>query len=72
MANEFKQYKPAEALLRKASQVNFQDTDAHYYLGMLLIEKLGQRKSGEEELKCAYQQKPDDKQIKSAYERFVR
>lgn len=69
--SESKQYKEAEKILRQAIEINFADTQAHYQLGMLLIEKLGQRKAGEAELKTAYEQKADDKTIKAAYERFV-
>lgn len=71
LAAETKQYKEAEAMFRKANEINFADTDAHYLLGMLLIEKLGQRKAGEAELKTAIDQKPDDKNFKASYERFV-
>ncbi|CAN5230367.1 hypothetical protein BH11CYA1_BH11CYA1_29000 [soil metagenome] len=70
-ATEAKQYKDAEKLLRKATELNFADTDAHYQLGMLLIEKLGARKAGEAELKTAYEQEPENKQVKAAYSRFV-
>jgi len=72
ISTDFKEYKESEQLLRKACDLNFADSDAHYYLGMLLIEKFNQRKSGEAELKIAFEQKPDDKQIKAAYERFVK
>lgn len=68
---EGKQYKDAEKLLRKATEINFADTEAHYQLGMLLIEKLGARKAGEAELKTAYEQDPEDKLVKAAYSRFV-
>jgi len=71
-AIEAKQYKDAEKLLRKATEINFADTEAHYQLGMLLIEKLGARKAGEAELKTAYEQNPEDKLVKAAYSRFVR
>ncbi len=71
LSSETKQYKEAEALFRKANEINFADTEAHYLLGMLLIEKLGQRKAGEAELKTAIDQKPDDKVYKASYERFV-
>jgi tetratricopeptide (TPR) repeat protein len=72
ISSDYKEYKEAEQLLRKACDLNFADSDAHYYLGMLLIEKFNQRKAGEAELKVAYEQKPDDKQIKAAFERFVK
>lgn len=72
MATEAKQYKDAEKLLRKATEINFADTQAHYQLGMLLIEKLGARKAGEAELKTAYEQDPEDKLVKAAHTRFVR
>jgi tetratricopeptide (TPR) repeat protein len=72
MASEAKQYKDAEKLLRKATEINFADTQAHYQLGMLLIEKLGARKAGEAELKTAYEQAPEDKLVKAAHIRFVR
>jgi tetratricopeptide (TPR) repeat protein len=72
LSSEFKQFKESEQLLRKSCDLNFADSDAHYYLGMLLIEKFNQRKSGEAELKVAFEQKPADKNIKAAYERFVK
>lgn len=71
-SEELKQYKEAEKLFRKATELNFADSDAHYRLGMLLIEKLGRRKDGEAELKTALEQKPEDKEIKAACERFIR
>lgn len=66
-----KDYKGAEKQLQQACQLNFSDAEAHYRLGMLLIEKFGKRKAGEAELKTAYEQRPADKDIKAAYERFV-
>jgi len=70
--SDFKQYKESELLLRKSCDLNFSDSDAHYYLGMLLIEKFNLRKSGEAELKVAFEQKPSDRDIKAAYDRFVK
>ncbi|MBI5175000.1 MAG: tetratricopeptide repeat protein [Candidatus Obscuribacter sp.] len=72
LITEFKDYKEAEKLLTQSCQQNFADSEAHYRLGMLLIEKFGKRKAGEAELKIAYEQNPRDKDIKAAYERFVR
>lgn len=72
LITEFKDYKEAEKLLTQSCQQNFADSEAHFRLGMLLIEKFGKRKAGEAELKIAYEQNPRDKDIKAAYERFVR
>lgn len=67
-----KGYIEAQKLYKQAISLNFADSEAHLKLGLLLIEKCGERKAGEAELKTAREQKPDDKQIKAAYERFVR
>lgn len=72
LSTEFKDHKKAKELLEQSTKVNYADSDAHYRLGMLLIEKFGQRKAGEQEIKTAYEQNPNDKDIKAAYERFVR
>lgn len=66
-----KKYKEAEAEYRKAIELAISDAEAHYRLGMLLIEKFGQRRGGEQELRTAYEQDSADAEIKAAYERFV-
>ena len=66
-----KKYKEAEQDYRKAIELNLADAEAHYRLGMLLIEKFGQRRGGEQELRTAYEQNSGDAEIKAAYERFV-
>lgn len=66
-----KKYKEAEQEYRKAIELNVADAEAHFRLGMLLIEKFGQRKGGEQELRTAYEQNANDPDIKAAYERFV-
>lgn len=66
-----KKYKEAEQEYRKAIELNLADAEAHYRLGMLLIEKFGQRRGGEQELRTAYEQDSKDAEIKAAYERFV-
>lgn len=71
-ATYFKKYKEAETDYRKAIEVNVADSEAHYRLGLLLIEKLSQRKAGEAELKTAQSQNPNDAEIQAACERFVR
>jgi len=68
----YKQFKPAEQLLREALQANLSDSQAHFRLGMLLIEKLGMRKEGESELLTALSQDPENREIKTAVERFTR
>lgn len=71
-SNYLKKYKEAEAEFRKAIDLNMADAEAHYRLGLLLIEKLGQRRAGEAELKTALAQSPNDPEVKAAHERFVR
>lgn len=66
-----KRYKDAEGTFRKAIEINTADSEAHLRLGLLLIEKLGQRKAGEVELRTALSQNPNDPQIKAACERFA-
>jgi Tfp pilus assembly protein PilF len=70
--SHYKQFKSAEQLLRQALEANLSDSQAHYRLGMLLIEKLGLRKEGESELKTALSQDPENREIKTAVERFAR
>lgn len=70
--SHYKQFKVAETLLREALQANLSDSQAHYRLGMLLIEKMGLRKEGESELKTALSQDPENREIKTAVERFTR
>lgn len=69
---KFKDHKQAEQLLRQAIACDMGDSEAHYLLGMLLIERLGKRIEGESELKTANAQDPENKEIKAAVERFVR
>ncbi len=66
-----KKYQEAEADFRKAIELNLSDWEAHLRLGLLLIERLSQRKAGEAELKTAMSQNPDDPEVKSACDRFV-
>ena len=70
--SHYKQFKSAEQLLRQALEANLSDSQAHFRLGMLLIEKLGLRKEGESELKTALTQDPENREIKTAVERFAR
>lgn len=70
--SHYKQFKTAEKLLREALQANLSDSQAHFRLGMLLIEKLGARKEGESELQTALSQDPENREIKTAVERFSR
>lgn len=70
-ASYLKKYQEADADFRKAIEINLSDSEAHLRLGLLLIEKLGQRKAGESELKTAMSQNPDDAEIRTAFERFV-
>lgn len=71
LARSFKKYKEAESHYRKAIELNNALPEAHYLLGLLLVEKLGMRKSGDEELRTAYEQNPSDPQIKAAFSRYV-
>lgn len=70
--SHYKQFKSAEQLLRQALETNLSDSQAHYRLGMLLIEKMGLRKEGESELRTALSQDPENREIKTAVERFSR
>ena len=67
----YKDHKDAEAHYRSAINLNSTCSEAHFRLGMLMIEKFGMRKSGSEELRIAYQQNPNDPEIKTAFLRFV-
>jgi len=71
LAHSSKRYKEAEAHYRKAIEVNNNLSEAHYLLALLLIEKLGMRKSGDIELRKAYEQEPTNPQIKAAFLRYV-
>jgi tetratricopeptide (TPR) repeat protein len=71
LARSFKQYKEAESYYRKAIELNNGLSEAHFLLGQLLVEKLGMRKSGDEELRIAHEQNPNDPQIKAAFGRYV-
>lgn len=68
----FKQYKEAQAEYGKAIELNVADAEAHFRLGLLLIEKFGERKAGERELRTAHEQNAQDPEIRAAYERYVR
>lgn len=70
--SQLKKYKEAEAAYRKAIELNMQAAEAHCRLGLLLIEKLGRRASGETELQRARELDGNDKTIKYAFERYVR
>lgn len=67
-----KKFKEAEAAYRKAIEINIADSEAHLRLGLLLIEKFGQRKLGERELRTAQEQNPGSPEVKDAFERYVR
>lgn len=67
----YKEHKKAEEHYRKAIELNNTCSEAHFHLGMLMIEKFGLRKGGSEEVRIAYQQNPDDPEIKAAFSRFV-
>jgi tetratricopeptide (TPR) repeat protein len=66
----FKKYQEAQAEYSKAIELNLADSEAHLRLGLLLVEKLGQRKAGSAELRTAFEQHPEDAEIKAAYDRF--
>lgn len=72
LSEKFKDRKAAEQLYRQAIESNIGDSEAHFRLGMLLIEHLGRRKEGETELTTASKQDPANHEIKAAVERFVR
>ena len=67
----YKEHKKAEEHYRKAIELNSTCSEAHFRLGMLMIEKFGLRKGGSEEVRIAYQQNPADPEIKAAFFRFV-
>ncbi|HEY9682421.1 MAG TPA: tetratricopeptide repeat protein [Oculatellaceae cyanobacterium] len=67
----FKSHKEAEEHYKRAIALSSTCSEAHFRLGMLMIEKFGLRKSGSEELRIAYQQNPNDPEIKAAFLRFV-
>jgi hypothetical protein len=46
-------------------------SEAHLKMGVLLIERFGMRKTGDDELRIAYQQDPADPDIKAAFVRYV-
>lgn len=66
----FKKIPEAQAEYNKAIEIQVADSEAHMRLGLLLIEKLSQRKAGERELRTAHEQAPDNHEIKAAFERF--
>ena len=67
----YKEHKKAEEHYKKAIELNSTCSEAHFRLGMLMIEKFGMRKGGSEEVRIAYQQNPNDPDIKAAFFRFV-
>lgn len=67
-----KNYKDAEKCLTDATTTDMRDAEAHYRLGMLYIDHLGRRGSGEAELKKAHELDHDNKMINTSYERYVR
>jgi tetratricopeptide (TPR) repeat protein len=70
LLTRYKDSASAKDLFKKAIEANIADSEAHFRLGMLLIEK-GERKGGEAELRTAHEQNPSDADIDSAYARFV-
>jgi Tfp pilus assembly protein PilF len=70
-SQNFHEFKDAEKHYRRAIEINNSYSEAHLKLGMLMVEKFGMRKSGDEELRIAYQQDPNDPEIKAAFARFV-
>jgi tetratricopeptide (TPR) repeat protein len=71
LAQNYKLYKEAEAHYRHAIELNNGCSEAHLKLGVMLIERFGMRKSGDDELRIAYQQDPNDPDIKAAFLRYV-
>jgi Tfp pilus assembly protein PilF len=67
----FHEFKDAEKHYRRAIEISSSYSEAHLRLGLLMVEKFGMRKSGDEELRIAYQQDPTDPEIKAAFARFV-
>ncbi|MBX9690533.1 MAG: tetratricopeptide repeat protein [Candidatus Obscuribacterales bacterium] len=67
----FKKYTEAQEEYNKAIAINLADSEAHNRLGLLLIEKFGQRKAGEKEIRTAHEQDPNNPDIRAAYERYV-
>ena len=72
LQNFFKKYQEAQAEYNRAIELNVADSEAHLWLGLLLIERLAQRKAGSLELRTAHEQQPEDAEIKAAYDRFAR
>ncbi len=70
-SQNFHEFKDAEKHYRRAIELNNSCSEAHFRLGLLMVEKFGMRKSGDEELRIAYQQDPNDPEIKAAFARFV-
>jgi tetratricopeptide (TPR) repeat protein len=70
LLTRYKDPQTARELFTKAIEANIADSEAHYRLGMLLIDK-GERKAGENELKTAHQQDPRDSEIDAAFSRFA-
>ncbi len=66
----FKKYKEAQDEYNKAISIDLAASEAHFRLGLLLIEKFGERKAGERELRTAHEQQPDNPDIKTAFERY--
>jgi len=70
LLSRYKDSPGAKDLFKGAIESNIADSEAHYRLGLLLIDK-GERKSGESELKIAHEQNPRDSEIEAAYSRYV-
>lgn len=70
LLSRYKDTPAAKDLFKGAIDTNIADSEAHFRLGLLLIEK-GERKSGESELKIAHEQDPRDSEIEAAYSRYV-
>jgi Tfp pilus assembly protein PilF len=71
-ATHYKKYKEAQANFEKAIQLDSSEAEAHFHLGLLLIEKFGERKQGESELRKAYQLDASNEEIKKSFERYCR
>jgi protein O-mannosyl-transferase len=71
LAQNFKMYKEAETHYHHAIELNNGCSEAHLKMGVLLIERFGMRKTGDDELRIAYQQDPNDPDIKAAFVRYV-
>ncbi len=71
LSQNYHKFNEAQEHYRRAIEINSGCSEAHLKLGLLLIDKFGMRKSGDDELRIAYQQNPDNPEIKAAFTRFV-